>query len=64
MTAGSPTPRIAVGVEGSGASPATAEGPFVVYREVGQRGHAATSLLHVGTEARNLDGGYPTWFRS
>jgi NADPH-dependent 2,4-dienoyl-CoA reductase/sulfur reductase-like enzyme/rhodanese-related sulfurtransferase len=37
-------------------------GPFVVYCEVGQRGHTATSLLHeLGIEARNLDGGYKTW---
>jgi NADPH-dependent 2,4-dienoyl-CoA reductase/sulfur reductase-like enzyme/rhodanese-related sulfurtransferase len=39
-----------------------AKGPFVVYCEVGQRGHTATSLLHeMGIEARNLDGGYRTW---
>ncbi len=39
-----------------------AEGPFLVYCEVGQRGHTATSLLHErGLEARNLDGGYRTW---
>ena len=39
-----------------------AKGPFVVYCEVGQRGHTATSLLHeLGIEARNLDGGYRTW---
>jgi len=38
-------------------------GPFLVYCEVGQRGHTATSLLHkLGIEARNLDGGYRTWF--
>ena len=38
------------------------DGPFVVYCEVGQRGHTATSLLHeLGLEARNLDGGYRTW---
>lgn len=37
-------------------------GPFIVYCEVGQRGHTATSLLHeFGFEARNLDGGYRTW---
>ena len=37
-------------------------GPFVVYCEVGQRGHTATSLLHeLGLEARNLDGGFRTW---
>ena len=39
-----------------------AKGPFVVYCEVGQRGHTATTLLHeLGIEARNLDGGYRTW---
>ena len=39
-----------------------AKGPFVVYCEVGQRGHTATSLLHeMGIEARNFDGGYRTW---
>lgn len=39
-----------------------ANGPFVVYCEVGQRGHTATTLLHeLGIEARNLDGGYRTW---
>ncbi len=38
------------------------KGPFVVYCEVGQRGHTATSLFHeLGIEARNLDGGYLTW---
>jgi NADPH-dependent 2,4-dienoyl-CoA reductase/sulfur reductase-like enzyme/rhodanese-related sulfurtransferase len=37
-------------------------GPFVVYCEVGQRGHTATSLLlELGVGARNLDGGYRTW---
>ena len=37
-------------------------GPFLVYCEVGQRGHTATMLLHdLGIEARNLDGGYRTW---
>jgi rhodanese-related sulfurtransferase len=37
-------------------------GPFVVYCEVGQRGHTATTLLHeLGVKARNLDGGYRTW---
>ncbi|MFZ9629353.1 MAG: FAD-dependent oxidoreductase [Ilumatobacteraceae bacterium] len=37
-------------------------GPFLVYCEVGQRGHTATSLLHeLGLTARNLDGGYRTW---
>ncbi|MFN8026778.1 MAG: FAD-dependent oxidoreductase [Acidimicrobiia bacterium] len=36
--------------------------PFVVYCEVGQRGHTATTLLHeLGRPARNLDGGYRTW---
>ncbi|MGP8179904.1 MAG: FAD-dependent oxidoreductase [Acidimicrobiales bacterium] len=38
------------------------KGPFLVYCEVGQRGHTATALLHeLGIEARNLDGGYQTW---
>jgi rhodanese-related sulfurtransferase len=42
--------------------PRFGKGPFVVYCEVGQRGHTATSLLHeLGIEARNLDGGYRTW---
>jgi rhodanese-related sulfurtransferase len=42
--------------------PALGCGPFVVYCEVGQRGHTATTLLHeLGLEARNLDGGYRTW---
>ena len=37
-------------------------GPFVVYCQVGQRGHTATMLLHeLGLPARNLDGGYETW---
>jgi NADPH-dependent 2,4-dienoyl-CoA reductase/sulfur reductase-like enzyme/rhodanese-related sulfurtransferase len=37
-------------------------GPFVVYCEVGQRGHTATALmLELGLRARNLDGGYQTW---
>jgi NADPH-dependent 2,4-dienoyl-CoA reductase/sulfur reductase-like enzyme/rhodanese-related sulfurtransferase len=37
-------------------------GPFVVYCEVGQRGHTATALMHeLGMHARNLDGGYQTW---
>lgn len=37
-------------------------GPFLVYCEVGQRGHTATTLLHeLGVTARNLDGGYRTW---
>jgi len=37
-------------------------GPFLVYCEVGQRGHTATMLLHdKGLSARNLDGGYRTW---
>jgi NADPH-dependent 2,4-dienoyl-CoA reductase/sulfur reductase-like enzyme/rhodanese-related sulfurtransferase len=40
-------------------------GPFVVYCEVGQRGHTATTLLHeLGVKARNLDGGYRTWAAS
>jgi NADPH-dependent 2,4-dienoyl-CoA reductase/sulfur reductase-like enzyme/rhodanese-related sulfurtransferase len=38
------------------------DGPFVVYCEVGQRGHTATALLlDRGIGARNLDGGYRTW---
>ncbi len=38
------------------------KGPFLVYCEVGQRGHTATALFHeLGIEARNLDGGYQTW---
>ncbi len=38
------------------------EGPFVIYCEVGQRGHTATALLQeLGIRARNLDGGYRTW---
>jgi len=37
-------------------------GPFVIYCEVGQRGHTATMLLQdLGRRARNLDGGYTTW---
>jgi rhodanese-related sulfurtransferase len=37
-------------------------GPFVVYCEVGQRGHTATALMReLGIQARNLDGGYQTW---
>ncbi len=40
-------------------------GPFVVYCEVGQRGHTAAALLHeLGVKARNLDGGYRTWSAS
>ena len=39
-----------------------APGPFIVYCEVGQRGHTATALLHeLGIKARNFDGGYRTW---
>ncbi len=42
--------------------PQLGSGPFVIYCEVGQRGHTATTLLHeLGIEARNLDGGYRTW---
>ena len=41
---------------------ALGKGPFLIYCEVGQRGHTATALLHeLGIEARNLDGGYQTW---
>ena len=37
-------------------------GPFVVYCQVGQRGHTATSLMHdLGIRARNVNGGYKTW---
>lgn len=37
-------------------------GPFVVYCEVGQRGHTATALMReLGMQTRNLDGGYQTW---
>jgi rhodanese-related sulfurtransferase len=37
-------------------------GPFVVYCEVGQRGHTATALMReFQMHARNLDGGYQTW---
>jgi NADPH-dependent 2,4-dienoyl-CoA reductase/sulfur reductase-like enzyme/rhodanese-related sulfurtransferase len=37
-------------------------GPFLVFCQVGQRGHTATELLHeLGLEARNLDGGLATW---
>jgi NADPH-dependent 2,4-dienoyl-CoA reductase/sulfur reductase-like enzyme/rhodanese-related sulfurtransferase len=40
-------------------------GPFVVYCEIGQRGHTATALLReLGVSARNLDGGYRTWSAS
>ncbi len=40
-----------------------AAGRVVVYCEVGQRGHTATALLReLGIEARNLDGGYRTWW--
>ena len=40
-------------------------GPVLVYCEVGQRGHTATTLLHeLGIVARNLDGGYKTWSAS
>jgi NADPH-dependent 2,4-dienoyl-CoA reductase/sulfur reductase-like enzyme/rhodanese-related sulfurtransferase len=35
---------------------------YVVYCEVGQRGHTAATLLNeLGVQARNLDGGYRTW---
>jgi len=37
-------------------------GPILVYCEVGQRGHTATTLLgELGVRARNLDGGFKTW---
>ncbi len=39
------------------------EGPVVVYCAAGVRGHSATRLLvQSGREARNLDGGYKTWW--
>ena len=42
--------------------PTLGHGPFVVYCQVGQRGHTATALLHeLGIRARNLDGGFLTW---
>ena len=42
--------------------PGLGSGPFLVYCEVGQRGHTATALLQeLGFKARNLDGGYQTW---
>ena len=35
---------------------------IVVYCEVGQRGHVATTLLNqLGYRAQNLDGGFRTW---
>jgi NADPH-dependent 2,4-dienoyl-CoA reductase/sulfur reductase-like enzyme/rhodanese-related sulfurtransferase len=38
------------------------DGDLVVYCEVGQRGHTATTLLTgLGRRAANLDGGYRTW---
>jgi len=44
------------------ARPLLGAGPFVVYCQVGQRGHTATELLHeLGYKARNLDGGITTW---
>jgi NADPH-dependent 2,4-dienoyl-CoA reductase/sulfur reductase-like enzyme/rhodanese-related sulfurtransferase len=45
-----------------GLLPRLGAGPFLVYCQVGQRGHTATELLHeLGYEARNLDGGLTTW---
>ena len=42
--------------------PTLGPGPFLVFCQVGQRGHTATELLHEsGLEARNLDGGLATW---
>jgi len=42
--------------------PSLGDRPLLVYCEVGQRGHTATTLLHeLGHAARNLDGGYRTW---
>ncbi len=44
------------------ALPSLGAGPFVVYCQVGQRGHTAASLLHeMGITARNVNGGYKTW---
>lgn len=46
-----------------GLLPRLGAGPFLVYCQVGQRGHTATELLHeLGYEARNLDGGLTTWW--
>jgi NADPH-dependent 2,4-dienoyl-CoA reductase/sulfur reductase-like enzyme/rhodanese-related sulfurtransferase len=45
--------------------PSLGDRRFVVYCEVGQRGHTATTLLQeLGHHARNLDGGYRTWLAS
>lgn len=42
--------------------PQLGPGPFVVYCQVGQRGHTAASLIQEdGLVARNLDGGWLTW---
>jgi rhodanese-related sulfurtransferase len=42
--------------------PSLGPGPFLVFCQVGQRGHTATELLHEsGLEARNVDGGLTTW---
>jgi NADPH-dependent 2,4-dienoyl-CoA reductase/sulfur reductase-like enzyme/rhodanese-related sulfurtransferase len=42
--------------------PSLGSGPFVVYCQVGQRGHTATQLMQEhGVTVRNLDGGYLTW---
>ena len=44
------------------ALPSLGDGPFLVYCQVGQRGHTAAALLHErGVRARNLDGGFTTW---
>jgi len=51
-----PLDRLREGLSGLGS------GPFLVYCQVGQRGHTATALLQeLGYQARNLDGGYLTW---
>jgi rhodanese-related sulfurtransferase len=42
--------------------PSLGSGPFVVYCQVGQRGHTATQLMQEhGVTVRTLDGGYLTW---
>ena len=42
-----------------------ADNPVLVFCQVGQRGHTATTLLReLGVPAVNLDGGYKTWLNS
>ncbi|NNN08021.1 MAG: FAD-dependent oxidoreductase [Acidimicrobiaceae bacterium] len=42
-----------------------AQGPVMVFCQVGQRGHVATQILNQwGLDVRNLDGGYATWSHS